>query len=252
MKNNAIIKLALIVICGGYLFFFSSNLWIPHNASAKKQTPLNTSIDWEGRVLAIERWDYCEQSGLMEVCIDVKSSTYDGIYTYKYDAVDRSDDTLKVSAAVEEPEWMVLRISGITHDFGEVSLRLTHKGETIRLYTNVKKVNRVKSLQKKSKKDYQIIRMETKISQYQKTIAAKEKKIEMLKATNARLNNEIERMQSDLEYQTESEKQNTADRVEDIKENIDQNTADINERYRQIEERNNRIRLIREQIDQIK
>lgn len=59
-------------------------------------------------------------------------------------------------------------------------------------------------------------------------------------------------MQSDLEYQTESEKQNTADRVEDIKENIDQNTADINERYRQIEERNNRIRLIREQIDQIK
>ena len=59
-------------------------------------------------------------------------------------------------------------------------------------------------------------------------------------------------MQSDLEYQTESEKQNTADRVEDIKENIDQNTADINERYRQIEERNHRIRLIREQIDQIK
>ena len=59
-------------------------------------------------------------------------------------------------------------------------------------------------------------------------------------------------MQSDLEYQTENEKQNTADRVEDIKENIDQNTADINERYRQIEERNNRIRLIREQIDQIK
>jgi hypothetical protein len=51
MKNNAIIKLALIAICGGYLFFFSSNLWIPHNASAKKQTPLNTSIDWEGRVL---------------------------------------------------------------------------------------------------------------------------------------------------------------------------------------------------------
>ena len=60
----------------------------------------------------------------------------------------------------------------------------------------------------------------------------KKKKIELLKATNERLNNEIERLQSDLEYQTESEKQNTADRVEDIKENIDQNTADINERYR--------------------
>lgn len=252
MKNNAIINLALIVIIGGYLFFFTSNLWIPHNASAKKQTPLNESVEWADRAITIERWDYCERSRLMEVYMDIKSNTYDGIYAYKYEAVDRSEDNLKVSAAVEEPEWIVLRISGISNDFGEISLRLTHRGDTIRLYTNVKKVNRVKSLQKKSKKDYQIIRMKTKISQYQKTIAAKEKKIELLKATNERLNNEIERLQSDLEYQTESEKQNTADRVEDIKENIDQNTADINERYRQIEERNNRIRLIREQIDQIK
>ena len=104
MKNNAIINLALIVIIGGYLFFFTSNLWIPHNASAKKQTPLNESVEWADRAITIERWDYCEQGGLMEVYMDIKSNTYDGIYAYKYEAVDRSEDNLKVSAAVEEPE----------------------------------------------------------------------------------------------------------------------------------------------------
>lgn len=114
MKNNAIINLALIVIIGGYLFFFTSNLWIPHNASAKKQTPLNESVEWADRAITIERWDYCERSRLMEVYMDIKSNTYDGIYAYKYEAVDRSEDNLKVSAAVEEPEWLVLRISGIS------------------------------------------------------------------------------------------------------------------------------------------
>lgn len=79
MKNNAIINLALIVIIGGYLFFFTSNLWIPHNASAKKQTPLNESVEWADRAITIERWDYCEQGGLMEVYMDIKSNTYDGI-----------------------------------------------------------------------------------------------------------------------------------------------------------------------------
>lgn len=76
MKNNAIINLALIVIIGGYLFFFTSNLWIPHNASAKKQTPLNESVEWADRAITIERWDYCERSRLMEVYMDIKDSMF--------------------------------------------------------------------------------------------------------------------------------------------------------------------------------
>lgn len=176
-ENNAIINLALIVIIGGYLFFFTSNLWIPHNASAKKQTPLNESVEWADRAITIERWDYCEQGGLMEVYMDIKSNTYDGIYAYKYEAVDRSEDNLKVSAAVEEPEWLVLRISGISNDFGEISLRLTHRGDTIRLYTNVKKVNRVKSLHKKARKITRLSEWKQKLVSIKKPLLQKKKRL---------------------------------------------------------------------------
>ena len=112
MKNNAIINLALIVIIGGYLFFFTSNLWIPHNASAKKQTPLNESVEWADRAITIERWDYCERSRLMEVYMDIKSNTYDGIYAYKYEAVDRSEDKLKVSLQWKNRNGLYLEYRG--------------------------------------------------------------------------------------------------------------------------------------------
>ena len=174
-KGNLALFGVVFFFIAGYIFFFSSSSWMPANLSASLLTPLRENVQWSERTLQIRRWEYCEAEKIMEVEIDIDNQSFDGKNHYRYTAITRNNDQLKVVKMIEDSDWIILRIENVAGDFGEISLRLDMMGEqdddnTLRLYTNVNAVKRVKNLKKRDRKGYQLLRLERDTETYQEEI----------------------------------------------------------------------------------
>ena len=58
--------IVIFLLLGGYLFFFTSTLWMPPSADASYLTKLGTEVAWDERTVIINRWDYSEKQNEME------------------------------------------------------------------------------------------------------------------------------------------------------------------------------------------
>lgn len=252
-KGNLPLFLVVFFFVGGYLFFFSSNYWMPSNLSAKLQTELKENINWGERTLQIRRWDYCEADEVMEVELDVTNHSYDGKNHYYYSALSRSGKKLTVETVVEDSDWVVLRIIGVNKDFGEISLRVAQnemEENTLHLYTNVNAVNRVDSLVKRERIGYQILRLESDKAAYKKKNNSYEKEIRGLQEKNTRMQEEIDHLQSKTSYQTEEQLQETDDQIKEIQSSMKENEDSILSLTEKINENKERIDLLDKQISQ--
>lgn len=251
-KGNYKFLLILFLIAGGYAFFFTSTSWMPSGAAATLLTPLGQEQTWEERTFQIIRWEYSESQQLMEIEMDIRNQSFDGVNIYQYSAVDRAGDNLSVTTVIEEPDWAVLQIQGISSSFGEISIRVAIPGKDelspLRLYTNVNDVKKVERLTKKDRTGYRRGRFEQQIETYRKEIQKKEKRIQTLTFQNEQMQLEISRLQGDISYQTEEQKEETESRVNEIAENQTSNQEEMEKLQAQIEELQERIQLIEKQI----
>ncbi len=253
-KGNLALFGIVFFFIAGYIFFFSSTMWMPSNLAASLQTPLKENVQWGERTLQIRRWDYCETEQVMEVEIDMDNKSFDGKNHYHYSAINRNNDQLKVVKMIEDSDWIVLRIENVTDNFGEISLRIDMMGEpddnTLKLYTNVNAVKRVKDLEKRDRKGYQLLRLQRDTESYQKQISTLEKKKKSLLEKNQRMQEEINHLQSEESYQTEEMKEEQTDKINEIQSEITANQDEIQSYDLQLKEKRERIELIKKQMTQ--
>lgn len=254
-KGNFALFGVVFFFIAGYIFFFTSPTWMPANLVANLHTPLRENVQWGERTLQIRRWEYCEAEKVMEVEIDIDNQSFDGKNHYRYSALTRNDDQLKVEKMIEDSDWIILRLENVTGDFGEISLRLDMTGEqdnynTLRLYTNVNAVRRVKDLKKLDRKGYQLLRLERDTETYQKEIQTLELKTKSLTEKNQRMQEEIKHLQSDESFQTDEMKAEQADKITEIQSKVATNQDEIQSYESQIQEKRARIELINKQITQ--
>lgn len=253
-KGNLALFGIVFFFIAGYIFFFSSTMWMPSNLAASLQTPLKENVQWGERTLQIRRWDYCETEQVMEVEIDMDNKSFDGKNHYHYSAINRNNDQLKVVKMIEDSDWIVLRIENVTDNFGEISLRIDMMGEqddnTLKLYTNVNAVKRVKDLEKRDGKGYQLLRLQRDTESYQKEISTLEKKKKSLLEKNQRMQEEINHLQSEESYQTEEMKAEQTDKINEIQSEITANQDEIQSYDLQLKEKRERIELIKKQMTQ--
>lgn len=255
-KGSAIFFFTISLFIGGYMFFFSSTLWMPAGSAASLLTPIGEDTSWEERTFQIIRWDYCEKTRVMEVEMDVHNNSYDGINTYAYSAVDRNSDKLTVEKIIEEPDWIILQIKGISERFSEMSLRVGmdregSEADMLKLYTNVNAVNKVESITKQDRNGYRTLRFETQMAAYEKEIDKKEKQISQLTKQMEQMQGEIERLQSDLDYQTEEQKEETDTQIKEIEGNKTSSSEEIEKLQQEIRELTDRISLIKKQMAEV-
>lgn len=253
-KGNLALFGIVFFFVAGYIFFFSSTMWMLSNLAASLQTPLKENVQWGERTLQIRRWDYCETEQVMEVEIDMDNKSFDGKNHYQYSAINRNNDQLKVVKMIEDSDWIVLRIENVTDNFGEISLRMDMMGEpddnTLKLYTNVNAVKRVKNLEKRDRKGYQLLRLQRDTESYQKEISTLEKKKKSLLEKNQRMQDEINHLQSEESYLTEEMKAEQTDKINEIQSEISANQDEIQSYDLQLKEKRERIELIKKQMTQ--
>jgi hypothetical protein len=228
LKKNPNVRLAIpmILIMAGYILFLTSRLWMPPTSDARRLTPLMEAVSGGGRNLTLTRWTYSEKQNLMEAEILIDNPNPDGVNEYGYDAVDSMGHRCNVEAVVAEPDYVVLQIKDVSRRWSEISLRIyvppsqikhdgvENDGTVIKLYTNVRDVDREEEIKTLSEKEYKLRRLDDEIkwAEYRKQqlylLIASEKNNQQI------LEDEKERLAETMKFQTEAEAAETQSKIE--------------------------------------
>lgn len=254
-KGNLHFFLILFVFIGGYLFFFTSNSWMPAGSSADALTIPGQENEWNGRTVSVIRWDYCETSGTMEVELGIRNTSYDGQNTYKYSALEKQGRNLPVKVVLEEADWVILQITDLPGRWSEISLRMDMKEDVesmglLKLYTNVNDVNQVNKIEKKDRAGYLKARFETQIATYQSTIESLQGEIKNLENEKQEINREIARLQEGRQYQTLEQQRATDQAVAEAESKYKSAETEIVKKQTEITEMNERISLTQKQMEE--
>ncbi len=252
-KGSLAFYLVLFFFAGGYLLFFSSHVWMPASLSASLQTALGEEVQWAGRTLKVIRWDYCEETERMEVELELRNDTFDGVDQYRFHAAVRGSGKPVVETVIGDPDWIILQIQDVPGSFGELSLRMDlpqeQEGvETLKLYTNVNAVNRVSRLEKKDRTGYQKERALFLIEGYRKEIQEKQDSIKALENQDRKMQEEIGRLQKDTGYQTKEQMQETESRIMEIEGDRKGKAGEREKLQQEIRELEERIQLTEKQV----
>lgn len=198
---------------GGYLFFFTSNIWMPSTMGASAWTNIGETGTWNGREITLVRWDYCEKSNTMEVELDIRNTVYDGINSYDFSVIDGKGNRPDTEIIIEEPDWVIVQIKNVFKNWSELQLRMdmenNSSGEYYKAFTNVNDVNRVATIEKKDWLGYQIGRFESQITAHKEEIKQDKKAIHKLEKEKQEIKKEIARLQEGKKYETTSQQEDT-------------------------------------------
>lgn len=255
-KNGTLMfRIFLFLFIGGYLFFFSSKLWMPTTGDAKRVTKIGQEMEWNDRKVKILRWDYSKDQNLMEVELSIVNKKFDGINTYQYTALKPDGTSLAVSVVLEEPDWVILQIKDVPKKFSELALRMeisnNEDAGMIRMYTNKNDVRMVSRIKAKDRNGYLQARYEEEISGYKDSISDLDQQIREEKEEIENIKEEIARLDSNREYQTEEENTQTDSLILEAESNRTSLEDKIKSQESEIEEYQERISKIKEKIESI-
>ena len=243
-----------IILCG-YLFFFTSRWWMPVGSNVSYHTALGTTQNWNDREITLIRWDYCEKDRSMEIELDIQNHSFDGINTYVASAADINEGYIDIEKIVEEPDWVIIKLSNLPKRWSEISLRLgmsEEDNDPCKVYTNIVKVNQVDKLGKNSISEYRIQRFNIEIENYNQEISQKEQNIEKIKKTNENIQQEILRLEENKKYETEQQIASTDEVINSARTQLNLNNESITENEKDITEIEQRIGKIQKQIEELK
>ncbi len=217
-QNKLLIGFAIVFFLG-YLFFFTSNLWMPRSYEDVRITPIGSIVEGNDRKLTLLSWSYCEEQHQMEVIIDISNASVDGIDSFKWSALDRNEGMCEVETIVDSSNFVVLHLNRVPIRWTEISLRMdadsgaaaqqTVNFQTIRLYTSKRAIQTVSSIEQKSEKEYRVLACDLKIKNCEEEIAGLYEEIQELDQTMKNAEDRIAELEESLSYQTDSEKADT-------------------------------------------
>ncbi len=254
VKENIQFIVPLVLIFAGYVFFFTSKFWMPLGSNVSYFTKTGYTQEWNNRDVKLIRWEYCESSGTMEIELDIKNNSFDGRNKYIVSATDINEGYIDISKVVEEPDWIIVKLSNIPKRWSEISLRLAMNEvdeEPCKVYTNIKKVTYVDKLGQEDINGYRINRFNLEIKTYQEDINKLNSQIEEKNKSTANINEEINRLNREKIYQTEAQKQETDATINTARSQINSNNEAIQEMNEEIAEINRRIEKVNEKIKEI-
>lgn len=256
-KNKESLSFIIIIflLTGGYLFFFTSTLWMPPSADASYLTPVGKEVIWDDRTITINRWQYSKEQQEMEVEIMVDNKSYDGKNKYTFSAVELRGNKLKTAVKVSDEDWIVVQIKDIPRRWSDVSLRMNVDGKnttTLKLYTNLNDVSNVKKIESLDYVGYKNKRFSNEILIYEKEIKDNQKQQDNLRNENNEITKEIKKIQQEKVYQTDSQKQDSDSKIAEAQNDITNNEKTINELDGDINEIRQRIEMTKKQIQDLK
>lgn len=255
-RGTLMFRFFIFLFIGGYIFFFTSKLWMPTAGDATMLTKIGTSTTWNDREVTLLRWQYAPDQKRMEVELSVANKKFDGINSYKYEAVESNGSVLETKVIIEDPDWIIVQIEGVSKKFSEVSFRMISTEEdsnveTLKFYTNTNDVSRVDKLDVKTRNGYLVNRYEEEIANYQSEIDDLTSQISENKSQIKEIKKEISRLQSKKDYETEEEVTETNTLINEARSSMENLQSKNEKNETQIAEYKERISNLQEKKNSI-
>lgn len=252
-KKSAGSWILLSVLVGGYLFFFSSTLWMPSSQQYVEPTKLYEIQPLEEQQIYITRWEYSEEEQAMQIALELESKSLIE-QKLSFEAVERTAGELNITAVVEQADHIVFYIANLPEKWKEVSLRVWGEDQDsmIRLYTNVDSVVRTAGgLPGKDTMSCEIYRLEGQMMYDAYRISEREEEIASLEEENGSLEKRISDLKS-TKYPTEEEAEEAGDTVSRAESRIESNNTEIQKLREEIRQLEQRSVNIMEQVEELK
>ena len=242
-KKSLYLLISLIVIVLGYFFLFFGN------SVGKNNNRLFTEIGQKNNLnehyMTIESWIYDPVSKKMEVVFDIENKSYDGKDNYLCSAISRKYNNISADVVVNTRDILVIHLSDIPKNFGEISLRIYYDEQTeiepLKVYTNEDVVEITDSISEKTVNQYYIERNERLISKYSSENDEYMAEIELLNTKIENANISISDLQNQFGYKTEAEMKEIESKIIGIQSEIATYEKDVDMYNLMIEENNARI-----------
>ncbi|CEK36533.1 hypothetical protein UMC2_34031 [[Clostridium] sordellii] len=263
IKNNKSFPYMFILFFTiiGYMFFFNSNSIIKSEAKVELTTPLNETMELGNTKIKMLSRKYCKNSNMVEFYIYAKS--IDAINTIKLNfeikeqqnvskiikpEVRRLDENNYIVRAKIPKNWTVLSltVSEFLQDDvlldNEKNQQNISQTSIVKFYVENEDVEKVHSLKEKKASEYLVEGIDLEIKNIKDSITEKEKEINTKGIKIEELKETIVKLEEDKVYQTDIEKKDTDTTINAINSKIETLQSDIQKLHEQIKELNERIK----------
>lgn len=232
-RNGFYVSL-LVLIIGGYLFFWNSKSLFQKNEITVTPTELGTEISYKDREIKLIRWDYSETQNLCEIELDIMNTAFDGQKEYAFKAYYRQDgkeEELKVKEIIHDATSAVVHLMDVPQDYAEICLHLiiSDQNDTtpLKLYATRDSVCSVDDIKELTREEYQRERILLQINEYELTIEENNKRVEVLRDKISTTNEQIEELESSIPYQAAEKQRETKLLIDKADDEIAQAWAEI-------------------------
>lgn len=261
--SSIYIIVALFFILG-FGFFGTSKIFIAEEIPIN-QTKLNQEFDLRSNgKFSINSWIYDKEKNMMEITL-VTNGIKD--YSSELDFTSISKKDLKKELPLEivynDNDIYIIHVKKVPKNFDQVAIRLHKTDRNINdifdeekeesentkvistIYTDERVVER-KSIEKLDNKSYTLQVTDNIIEQTKKDQDGIKKKIEKANEVNKGLNEEIEKLKSDLLYQTVEEQIETNNMIYRMEREVEMNTKEIENMQQDIQNMDSKIERLKQ------
>lgn len=250
-RNDKILKIFIFIFLAGNIFFFTSNYTFPVLYKNLEVAKIGKQLDLENYTLTLNSWDYCKKENAFEIILTSNNLTLNK--DIKYDFLCRDRDKLYSSKLYKKigKNMIVVRISGVSKRWREISLDCTLGKNTVSLNMNDKKVNRVSSFKNKSEIDYKIHASKSLIWGMNENIKDLQKEV---KEIDSKINLAYERLDtldSQKKNQTDNEKKITDNNKSKLASELEKLKGTLDDKMQEIEEYKHKINIQKDILDKL-
>lgn len=236
-SGNKLLTAFLVIFIAGYVFFFSSSVWMPIPYEGVTVTPYGTGIEQNDRTVMIDNWTYSEADKKMEITISIEDLSLDGIKSYVWQ-VRTPQEYLKTKVIIDTPEFVVIHVENIPRRWAELALIMNISPEEqqknsdfseLRLYTSDLYVNKVEHITEKSLDEYLKVARTDRIASYKNQLAEKMEEKKRIEDGIKVANDKISELEKSLDFKTEEEQETTLNNINAISSERDSMNRELEE-----------------------
>lgn len=229
-SKTVLMYVILIVIIIGYVFFFTSPLWVSEKMAAEDPTEIGTAQTFgeDGeKSFTIDTWRYSPSQNLMEIKFKVANNAFDGKdlynFTVGYQGA-KNYSTPGIEQMVQDPDYVVLIVRNIPTEWTSICVSLYYAGQNVEnaepllnFYASSDSISRVSHIQILSSNGYRAALVDERISALNKKKASLQKSIDANNKKSAAMDKSMEEITERMTLDTDEEKENDESAISDIK-----------------------------------
>lgn len=255
-KSNKMLGTFLIIFILGYIFFFTSNFWLPPTYTDAAVTPMGSTVSYNDRNITVASWTYSPEEKRMEIILNIENLSIDGIERYDWTLRDKNGK-LRAYVTAESDTMVAVVAENISRRWTEVALRMRLRTEDLDMdpdfgyydiYMSDKAVKLVEHIpEQRTITEYMKIADIAQVEGLQNQIQALEDENIELKEQISNAERKIAELTDGMEHQTSSEKTTTTAAIAELEGKRDTAQDSIDTNQEKISELQEKIQYIQGQ-----